>query len=321
MLRASSNVKTEALRGFATPAQPRYPLPVSARVVQCPNCGAPATSPSKWARSTTCGHCGVTVLLDPDAVATARFREAALAWEAKGAPSIGAARYWFGGRIASGSRSDVYLAQRARFPTERVVVKVLRDGGDPAAFNHEWSVLDTIARGSSLELGDRVPIPLGRGEIRGGPLEGRRAIVFRWAPGFVRSLEEARLALASGVEPVVAVWVWRRALEVLAAVHRLGFVHGNLSPAHFVFQENEHGLRVVGWGAAKRADDASRALDVAMSARAVLSVTAAPIPPPFGALLREVADGVASDAWTLREKVGTVAREAFGAPSFHPLRV
>jgi serine/threonine protein kinase len=294
---------------------------VSERVVQCPHCGAPATPPSKWARSAVCGHCGVTVLLDPDVVATAHYRQAGQAWEAKAAPSIGDAHYWFGGRIASGSRSDVYLAQRARFPTERVVVKALREGGDQAAFEEEWSLLDAIAKDSSFELGDRVPIPLGRGALRGGPLDGRHAIVFRWAPGFVRTVEEARAASANGIEPVIVAWVWRRTLEVLAAVHRLGFVHRDLSPAHLIFQENEHGIRVVGWGAAKRADEASRALDVSMSARAILAVVAQPIPAPFGPLLREVAGGGATDAWTLREKLGTVAREAFGAPGFHPLRI
>ena len=268
-----------------------------------------------------CGHCGAAVLLDPDVVATAHFREAGRAWEAKEAPSIGDAHYWFGGRIASGSRSDVYLAQRARFPTERVAVKVLRGGGDQAAFDHEWFVLETIAKGSSFELGDRIPIPLGRGAIRGGSLDGRRAIIFRWAPGFVRTVEEARAVTASGIEPVVLAWVWRRALEVLAAVHRLGFVHRDLSPAHLVFQENEHGIRVVGWGAAKRADDASRALDVSMSARAILAVAAQPIPAPFDSLLRELADSGTMDAWALRERLGTVARESFGAPGFHPLRV
>ena len=294
---------------------------MSERVVKCPHCGAPATPPSKWARSTVCSHCGATVLIDLDAVEAARFREAGRGWEAKDAPAIGEARYWFGGKIARGSRSDVYLAQRARFPTERAVVKVLREGEDPAALDHERSVLDAIARGTSFALGDRVPIPLGRGPIRSGPLDGRSAIVFRWAPGFVRSVEEARAGSGGGIEPVALAWIWRRALEILAAVHRLGFVHGDLSPAHLVFQENEHGLRVVGWGAAKHADDASRALDVSLSARAVLSVAATPIPAPFDALLREVAAGAPTDAWTLREKLGPAAREAFGAPGFHPLPV
>jgi hypothetical protein len=262
----------------------------------------------------------VTVLLDSDVVATARFREAAQAWEAKDAAAIGDAHYWFGGKIASGSRSDVYVAQRARFPTERVVVKVLRDGGDQAAFDHEWRALDTIAKSSSFDLGDRVPIPVRRGAIRSGPLDGRHAMVFRWAPGFIRSVEEARAASANGVEPVVLAWVWRRALEVLAAVHRLGFAHCDVAAAHLVYQENEHGIRVVGWGAAKRADEASRTLDVSMSARAILAVASEPIAVSFGSLLREVADGATADAWALRERLGTVAREAFGAPSFHPLR-
>jgi serine/threonine protein kinase len=257
-------------------------------------------------------------MLDPDVVATAPFRAAAQAWEAKDAPSIGDARYWFGEKIASGARSDVYLAQRARFPTERVVVKVLREASEQAVFDHEWAVLEAIAKASSLDLGDRVPIPLGRGVVCGGPLEGRRANVLRWAPGFVRTVEEARVASAGGVEPVVLAWVWRRTLEILAAVHRHGVVHGDLSPAHLVFRENEHGIRVVGWGAAKPADDASRALDVAMSARAV---AARPIAAPFEALLRAHADSGTADAWALREKVGTAAREAFGPPGFHPLHV
>jgi hypothetical protein len=72
-------------------------------------------------------------------------------------------------------------------------------------------------------------------------------------------------------------------------------------------------------------------LDLTLSARCIISILGGNpetgilpnvVPPRLAKLTQQVADPAAStkaDAWSLREELGTIAREVFGAPQFNPI--
>src|SRR5437899_11708221 len=119
------------------------------RVLKCPVCSGPL-SPSRFARSVVCSYCGATVQLDEATVSAARFRDALRAWDDparhRGSLWIGDGHWALEVLLARGEISDVHAARRARWPTERVVLKVLRDRRAAALFAHEWEILRELHR-------------------------------------------------------------------------------------------------------------------------------------------------------------------------------
>lgn len=302
---------------------------MAVRTVSCSSCGAPIET-SRFARSAVCGHCRATVFIDPDAVERARFRDAFAWWQNPAAQGFAAEdivrvgdRTWaLRQRIGRGRTCDVHAGTLARWPSERVVVKLARIDADPAGLAREHEVLQTLQRSTANgaeHLALRVPMPVVRGIVDGGSHGGRHALVLRWISGFVHTLVEVRLAHPQGVSPRAAVWMWRRVLESLAFAHRSGVAHGGITPARLLVHAREHGVMVVGWGLAREADATACADDLAATARAIDSVLAgADTPRELAALVADVARSPASqgDAWALRERVGQVAEACFGPPQF-----
>ena len=328
------------------------------RMLKCPNCQAPL-APSRLARQTVCNFCGATVLIDEAAVPTARFREALAQWNSP--ERSGFAQWWTVGgahwapieQVGRGDISDVYRAQRARFPSETTLLKVVRDEADAKVLLREWTTLQalqTSPTSGAETLSLRIPSPIVQGRVTSGAHEGAQAAVYRWPLGFEHSFVQVHAAYPQGIAPVSGVWVWRRLLEVLSFLHRSGFVHGAVLPEHALVERNDHGVWLTGYGAAgfagtllpQRASGSEAfypsgkvtltpALDVQMSARTLALLlggeprtgqTPPCVPPLFATLLREIATGAPEetpDAWMLRERVGRVGRESFGAPSFHPI--
>jgi len=323
------------------------------RVLECPNCGAPL-APARFARSVMCSFCQSTVQVDPSAVSAALFREALGAWnspETHGYTnflSIGQSHWATRHFIARGEISDVYLAERARRPTERVLLKVLREPEHGPLFDREWEVLDKLQQSESPGAAfftALVPQPVVRGLVDNGPYQGRRAMAFRWATGFRKTLEGVRQAYPQGIDPQISIWMWRRILEQLTFLHRSGIVHGAVLPPHILVEDGDHGIRLVGYSAAGEsgtplatfcsrfepfypARRLSPGADVRMSARSIAFVLGgegecvdvpASVPEPLADLIRKVAADGAENAWNVRESVGKMARALYGPPSFHPL--
>ncbi|PTL81384.1 serine/threonine-protein kinase [Vitiosangium sp. GDMCC 1.1324] len=333
------------------------------RVLKCPQCNAPL-APSRFARSVICSFCGTTVLVDQTAVSAARFREAFQSWNLPSHLgytswwSIGDSHWAPGRLIARGEHSDVYLAERARWPTERVLLKVLREPGDAPLFQHEWDVLEQLQQSTAngaATFTTRLPQPVVRGVLREGPRAGAQAMALRWTSGFVHTFEAVRNAYPAGIDPRVSIWMWRRILETLSFIHSTGLVHGAVLPQHLLVQHGEHGVRLVGFSCtdlagARLSTVSSRfedfyptrllgsktltpSVDLVMSARCIIAVLGGEpsrgsvpgsVPGPLAALLRRVASAEGLDesqggAWTLREQVGEVGSAVFGRPSFHPL--
>jgi hypothetical protein len=152
--------------------------------------------------------------------------------------------------------------------------------------------------------------------------------------------------------------VWRRILETFSFLHASGIVHGAVIPPHLIVQDGEHGVRLVGFGHADHVGRGLRAVargfdayypaglvpsarllpaaDLAMSARSIAMLLAgdpttgvvpARVPAPLASLIHQIAtldpmaEAVDEDAWSLRERLGTLAAEVFGPPAFCPIRM
>jgi hypothetical protein len=333
------------------------------RVLKCPQCNGPL-APSRFARSAVCAYCGATVQIDPASVSAATYREAFRAWNAPASHgfaawlSIGESHWAPGPLLAHGEVAEVHQARRARWPSERAVLKVLRERKDAAVFDHEWEVLQAVRRSEASgadAILPRLPEPVVLGEIEAGAWRGSRAMVLRWAHGFEHTFEAVARANPRGIEPRASIWVWRRILEALAFVHASGFVHGAVLPPHLLVERGEHGVRLVGFGHAERAAEPLRArvegfgsfypaalsagepllpsADLAMSARCVAALLGgdpasgtlpAAVPEPVASLVRRVAGADPRRppefaAWALRERLGALAAEVFGPPAYCPI--
>jgi len=332
------------------------------RAFQCPQCGG-SLSPDRFGRPPKCPFCGSTLVPEEPVISAERFREAFQQWNAPASHGFGATfslgtDHWAPGPLlARGDVADVYPAVRARWPSERVLVKVLRDPRDLPRFRGEWEILGAIHRSEApgaARFAGRLPQPAAYGECGPGLFAGSHAMVFRWAHGFDRTFEEVRRAFPGGIEPRASVWVWRRILETLAFLHSAGFCHGAVLPAHLLVQDGEHGVLLVGYGCSGRLGDALRpfpseqkpfypadlsalgrlspALDIAMSARSVAFLLGGTpsgelpraVPPKLATLLHRIGwEGVPANpsfsAWKLREDAGALAAEAYGPPAFCPI--
>jgi hypothetical protein len=317
----------------------------------CPHCGAPLAV-TRFAALVICSYCEATVRVDPSSVSASKYRQAWREWNDPAGDDGGrvsiADTHWVERQLlARGEISDVYLATRARWPTELVLLKILRDTVDAPLLAKEFGFLNrlqTSAAASTMDLSLRVPVPVVVDEKN-------LACAYRWATGFTHTFEMVRGLYPDGVPAVACIWVWRRILEVLAVMHRGQFVHGALLPNHLLIQNGEHGVRIVGFSCADvqgaplrvlctqfedfypaAAVDSRKltvAMDVVMSARCITYLLGgsngdipAHVPERLADLLRRVAaanDHTEIDPWQLRNEVGEVGRALFGPPAFHPI--
>ena len=333
------------------------------RAMMCPQCNAPL-APHPFARSVVCSYCGTTVRLDEASVSAAKFREAFRVWNSPKTYqisswiSIGESHWAIDNCIAHGEISDVYTGQRARWPTELVIVKLLRDRNNIDLFDNEWKSLQTL-QSSDAPGADTfttlIPEPIIHGDITSGSHAGGRVNVFRWASGFHHTFDEVLQAYPQGIPPRASIWIWRRILEVLSFIHRSGMAHGAVLPSHLLVQENEHGIRLVGYSGSGHFGEKLRAisnrfesfypqskrsrstltaqLDLAMSARCMVAILGGnpqtgTVPATVPAQLARIVQRIAltdptgtphEDAWTIREELGEIANQVFGPPQFIPI--
>jgi len=270
------------------------------RPIDCPRCGAPLAADSIGASIATCAYCEGTLVADPRVVWASRYRRALAPVDCD--VEVASVPYALEGLLAHGESCDVYLARRARTPTERVILKVPR--GDDATLRAEWDALTTLhssdARGAA-HFTQRLPQLVARGPA---------GSVMRFPSGFVHTLVDVRAAHGDALDPRHAVWILRRTLELLGWVHQSGFVHGDVRPEHVLLHARDHGVLLVGWSRARRGGD-PRA-DVAMSARCIVWLLGnARLPSELAVALGALAhDG--GDAWAADEWITNAARAAFG---------
>lgn len=331
--------------------------------VMCPQCNAPL-APHRFARSIVCSYCGTTVQFDESMVSAAEFREAFRVWNSPRTYqipswiSIAESHWALDERIAQGDISEVYIGQRARWPTELVIVKLLRDRKDVALFDNEWEALQVLQRSDAPGAGTfttLLPQPVMHGDVTAESHAGKRVNIFRWTSGFHHTFEEVLQTYPHGIPPRASIWIWRRILEVLSFIHNSGMVHGAVLPSHLLVQENEHGVLLVGYSSAGHSGEKLRTrfdhfesfypqparsfstltpqLDLIMSARCLVAMLGgdprtgslpAAVPKRLAGIIRRIAlaEAVRSareNAWTIHEELGVIANEVFGTPQFIPI--
>lgn len=323
---------------------------VEPRVLECPRCGAALPRRAALVR-VTCEYCKSEVVFDRLPVRASDYRRMLEAYESGEHADVTLAgfRLRLLGRLAVGHSSDVFLAMRATRITERLLLKVLRSAEDEALLRNEQSVLGKLE--ASPERGtpyftSLVPQRAFWGLLEGSGFSRPFAAAFRQPPGFAHTLAELRQRFPGGVDPRHAIWIWRRALELVDWLHRSGIVHGALLPAHMVLDAREHSVGLVGFSCAGAAGTPlaaadpresafypassapkptlSAAADLAMLARCIVHAlggepTRVPshVPAPLARLLAEHVTGNAAVApLELSRKVSEVARDCFGPPQF-----
>jgi hypothetical protein len=176
----------------------------------------------------------------------------------------------------------------------------------------------------------------------------RLVLVSRWRSGFLHTLEEVMRVHGQGVEAKVAVWCFKRLLEVLHWSHSSGVLHGAILPPHVLIHPRDHGVMLIGWSTAvttshggtarlpaiSRAwkawyppgQGASRSADISMAARCVLSASGASarrtggtLPGGLAELFVAAARQEHDDAWDLCERVSARSLECLGPPTYSPL--
>lgn len=335
-----------------------------AHALICPQCNAPLKPPSRFARTLTCSYCGATIKLDASTTVSAEtFHKAFRAWNAPQNYSVASwlslgDHHWaVAEALGAGSSCDVYHGMRARFPTELVILKVLRDPADAPRLDNEWEMLQALQKSDApgAETFARLlPEPVMHGTVTANAFTGRRVNIIRWASGFHHTFDAVQRAYPNGIPPRASIWAWRRILEVLSFIHASGFVHGAVLPPHLLVQENEHGVRLIDYCTAGYVGQRlqyvtagydvfypkglrvgsllTQQVDLVMSARCIASILGgnpvdgslpAAVPAPLAALLRRVAmsDPFSNTekAWALREELGRLADAVFGAPQFNPI--
>lgn len=325
--------------------------------LRCPQCGAPI-APSAFARLTTCPHCGSSVELDEGLVDIARFRRALeernnpFRYGLVGVVVVEGLRWARLRRLGQGDRCEVFGAIRARWPSERVVLKVLGSPRKRRELDREHANLLELQELLGSLLAFRFPSPVVKGVIEGAGMGRKEALVLRCPAGHFASATSLASTYPPGIPPRPAIWLWRRVLESLAVLHRDSWCHGAVVAEHLLVEAGEHGARLIGFEAAGRAEEelpewAAKArslsrrsgqppkhgvgLDIAMSAEVVTVLLGLDRggSPGVPEALRELLErarcfelgGSKSLAWEVRTRLGEIARETYGAPVFCPLDV
>jgi len=286
----------------------------------CPRCFGPLPAPPP-SGTIYCDYCWTPLSPGPDG-----WTSTAPAALDEDLPDPDRPRFWVKGRrwvalgrVAEGESSRVFLGRRDHRLTERVVIKLARDEDARPKLEHEHEVLTALqasrARGTA-HFSRLIPQPVAIGEARLGMRgdEGARFVsLLRHRSGFVHTFDHVRDAWREGVPPEAAVWLLKRALELLGWTHESGWTHGAVEPAHLLVHARDHGVTLLGWTEARRGGDA--AADVRAAAGAVRSLVKK-APAPLTALLAEAEASAGPDAWALIGRLDEVSRRAFGPPRY-----
>jgi hypothetical protein len=338
---------------------------MSMEVLSCPHCGAPL--PARALREVLeCAYCGRTLVPG----AAARWSDLAPDIEPPEGPyrgdgaervRVGGRRFVVLGRVAEGDGCDVFFGRSDARLTELVLLKVARNRDAEAHLTRGWRALERLNQ--SEAQGAEFFSTLLPQLVSFGPLkdrDGRLCAVYRWRSGFVHTFDDVLTAHPGGVDGKAAVWLWKRTLELLGWMHRSGWVHGAVLPAHLLVNARDHGVVLAGWSAATpNAQSARERLpvcsasqremypeaqwdgapatprtDLTMAARSVLKVIGGDVasrripsatPAPLAALLEAYVDDRSTarsdDAWAVKDLVSAAGKAAYGPPRFHRLHM
>lgn len=338
---------------------------MSEHALICPQCKAPLTA-HRFAKSAVCSFCGTTVFLEETNITSEQFQEAFRFWNAPESYALtswitlGIRNWVLEKQIAHGESTDVFIGRLARWPTELVLIKILRKTENEHFLDVEWETLHQLlrSRATGADVFSRmIPQPVVYGKATGGAFSGSKTLILRWESGFHHTFEEVCRHYPEGIPARASIWVWRRILETLAFLHDSGYVHGAIVPAHLLVQQNDHGVRLVGYGRSGRINapvDArgdslrpyfptptqkwkvlSPQLDIAMSAKCIIKILGGDpdtltLPTTVPSRLADAIIKYAQpdpkypsniSAWTIHQELGRIADTVYGSPVFIPIEM
>ena len=306
----------------------------------CPQCGSPLPLAALW-RSVNCGACGSLITKTEAIVTRDSFRQALnrARHDSAGVDAVlcAGARYHLMQTLGTGEISQVYLARRIDSLPLLVTLKLSSAATAAMHYAREAQVAQELQRldpdGAGPYYSKLLPEAIAQGAVEGG--QGKQALALRHPSGYWGSLASLNERFTAGIDPRHAVWIWRRMLEVLNFIHKHGWCHGDIRPEHALVHPQDHGVRLIGWSAARNgAQPNDKAADLCRSARAVQVILCGAS--SSGVLPGSVPTGLAQ----LVTKAGTdpdfcrsqgaegldgllraEANAAFGAPKFVPLTI
>lgn len=306
----------------------------------CPQCGSPLPRVALW-RSVKCGACGALITKTETVVERDAFRQALkrARQESAGMDAVacGATGYQFLEKLGVGEISQVYLARRVTSLPLLVTLKISSASTAAARYSREAEVAQALQRldgeGAGAYFSRLMPEAIAHGAVEGS--HGKQALVLRHPSGFWGSLAALNERYPAGLDSRHAVWIWRRMLEILNFIHSHGWTHGEVRPEHALVHVQNHGVRLIGWAAARSGAAAKdKAADLCRSARVVQVILcgnndsgALPDGVP-GGLAQLVSKAATDEAFCrthgaagLDSLLQGEARAAFGPPSFVPLTI
>jgi len=308
--------------------------------LSCPQCGAPLPRVAIW-RSVKCGSCGALITRTESVVTRDSFRQALkrARQDAAGLDTVlcVGARYQLIQTLGSGEISQVYFARRTGSLPYLATIKLSSVPAAATRYAREAQVLRELqvleADAAGAYFSRLLPEVISQGLVEGH--RGKHGLVLRHPTGFWGSLAALNERFEAGLDPRHVVWIWRRILEVLNYVHSHGWSHGDVRPEHALVHAQDHGVRLIGWAAAKKGASAKdKGTDLGRSARVVQVLLCGAN--SSGALPGEVPSGLAQlvtraatdeeycrsqGAEGLDTLLRAEAKAAFGPPSFVPLNI
>jgi hypothetical protein len=259
-------------------------------------------------------------------------------------PSVKIGNWTIDRPLVKGDVADLYLAYSLG---KKGVLKVVRSEDDNDLMDAEYRALSKMYSNCHSTLRDYwkyVPVPLENFEA-----SDRKVNVLSWAEGFL-PLSEIVGMLPTKLDFRHVVWMMNRSLSALGFIHRNGYIHGGITPAHLLFHPEKHGLVIVGWCSAvelhtdahipvvatdwesmyppevARKRNAHPATDIYMVAKSLLhAVDPIRIPTKFRPLLDYcLTSSPASrpvDAWDFQDEWKKAAEREYGKPQFVKLEL
>lgn len=310
---------------------------MSFTALNCPQCSAPLPRVALW-RSVNCSSCGALIARSASLVQRDFFRQALL--RARQADAAGAS-ITFGGSsyrilqdLGSGEHSTVHLARRLGPQPMLATLKLTSSESGRSSHVREAAVLRDLQAtdpgGTGAFFSRLIPEVVGFGGVDG---DHRHALILRNPTGYWGSLAALADRFPGGLDPRHAVWIWRRILAVLGFIHGHGWVHGDVRPEHALVHAPIHGVRLIGWAAARQGSTADeQAGDLQHSARIIqvlLSTSRGSLPSGTPEGFAQLVDRASNDPDFCRAHgapgidavLRIESRRAFGPPTFVPLTI
>ncbi|HEU5121406.1 MAG TPA: hypothetical protein VFT59_01050 [Candidatus Saccharimonadales bacterium] len=161
-------------------------------------------------------------------------------------------------RLGSGDICALYSAETqlmGEANAQASICKVAKASADNDLLQNEAAALRWL-QGSAMaeEVKIFFPVVLDSFSHRETGKPNRQVNVLARLEGFY-NLAQIRHWFPRGLPSVHMVWIWRKLLWTIGNAHRVGLIHGSVLPRHIMILPEQHGVVLVDWCYASRAND------------------------------------------------------------------